>query len=73
MHSNKKGSEESLSWPVAAILVILLLLIMYSIAYANTGIWGKTKAGFDKFFNKAESGIKLYNEYFGDNPDKAVI
>ena len=73
MPLNKKGSEESFSWPVAAIIVVILLFIMYFVFYTNTGIWGKTKAGAEKFFDTAEGGIKLYKGYFGDNPDKDVI
>ncbi len=73
MPLNKKGSEESLSWPVAAIIVVILLFIMYSVVYANTGIWGGTKAGAEKFLDTAEGGIKLYKEYFVDNPSKEVI
>mgnify|MGYP001615526327 CR=1 FL=1 len=63
MSLNKKGSEESLSWPVAAIIAVVILFIMYLVFFTNSGIWGKTKAGADKFFEKTESGIKLYNEY----------
>lgn len=70
MPLNKKGSEEGLSWPVAAIIAVIILFIMYLVFFTNSGIWGKTKAGADKFFEKTESGIKLYNEYFGDNEDK---
>ncbi len=73
MPLNRRGSEESFSWPVAAIIAVILLLVMYSIVYANTGVWGKTKAWAEKFFDTAEGGIKLYKGYFGDNPDKNVI
>lgn len=64
---NRKGSEESISWPVAAIIVVVFLFIMYFVFFTGTGIWGKTKTGAEKFFDTAEGGIKLYKEYFGDN------
>ncbi len=73
MLSNRKGNE-GMWWTIAGAGIALIILIILIFAFLSEGgIWGKTKVAITKFFEKGEEGIKLYKEYFGDNPSKQVI
>lgn len=73
MFLNRKGDTGTF-WIIFGLVLSALLLIALILAFLSPGSpFGKTKTAVVKLFDVGEESIKLYKEYFGDNPSKEVI